>query len=70
MDEMMQTTLNRAAALLLEAASSLQDASAESSAGHKNLARGGTEYALGSARRALALIEACHAIQDEMRASS
>lgn len=67
MEDLIQTTLTRAAALLTEAATSLQEASAEAAAGKADMARGGSEFALGSARRALALIEACHTIQAESR---
>gem|GEM_PF-5291281 len=66
MDQIFQASLTRAAELLNEAAASLQEA-AEAAAGHGNIARGGTEYALGSGRRALAVIEACHTLQTEAR---
>lgn len=68
MEEMIQTALTRAAALLAEAATSLQDASADTLAGNNSVARGGSEFALGAARRALALIEACHTLQDDANA--
>lgn len=68
MDEMIRTTLTRAAALLAEAAASLQDASVEAMEGKNLMARGGSEYALGRAGRALALIEACHTLQDDANA--
>lgn len=70
MDKMIRTTLTRAAALLAEATTSLQDASAEAVEGNKLMARGGSEFALGTARRALALIEACHTLQDDANAAA
>lgn len=64
MDEVIQTTLNRAAALLAEAADHLRETLADAGK-DENMTRGGTEYALGSARRAMALMEACRTLQDE-----
>lgn len=60
MEQIFQTSLTRAAELLNEAASNLEDAAADAGAGHRNTARKVTEYALGAVRRAIALIEACH----------
>lgn len=67
MDQIFQTSLTRNAALLNEAATNLQDAAAQAGAEDSDVARGATEYAIGTARRALAMIAACHTLQGEMR---